>query len=149
MLLVPNLKYSQIWSFYLPLILCIISIIGSILFIFSFIKIPSLRINLGKLILIITIIETIFSAFILFSLFYTQNSITVPENRKIIIFTNSGHECIAIGFIFSFCLWNYFFLNFFLCHNLRISFLSNLDNFKLRFKFSNLYWLIIKNFPLN
>ena len=133
MLQALSLKYQEILTYYAPLILSILSLLGSCLLIISFIKFPRLRINLGKLIIFITIIEGNISWMIIFSLFYSDTIKNIPIYRSIIIFADKDIICQIFGSFFTFCLWNYFFFYFFICHNLRISFLSNFDNFKQRF----------------
>lgn len=111
----------HIFTFYLPLFFCVVSIIGGVIFIITHFKFVRMRLYSGRLFLHVTIIQIALSLVFGLSLFYmtvdqqvaTQNE---SDNHTLFI-VNQGESVLfgVIGFHISIC---YFLYHFFISHNL-------------------------------
>lgn len=102
-LILISSSFSFILSFYIPLVFCILSLLSLILFLFTYIRHERLRVNSGKIIFILVIVQLFLTSQFLASLFY--------EIKKTVIFF-----CLSIAT--NFLIYLFLGLHLALAHNL-------------------------------
>lgn len=103
--MIISLSDSRVIEYIIPIIFCIISIVCSLISILTYHKYKKLRINAGKVVFVLIILEFILSCFFFASVFYET------YNEKAIF-------CQVLGGFTNFFIMEYYLFNFALCHNL-------------------------------
>ena len=128
------LNVPDTFQFYIPFALSTLSLISTILILFTFIRFPRLRLNSGKMVLFIVICELNMHWLILLSLNYTKKEDKCFDSGH--AFEIKSSECYIFGYFFIFFQWCYIIMNAFIIHNLYyvLNFAGDNDNFHQRFK---------------
>jgi len=132
-------RLYEIFTYYLPLIFCSLSILGAIIIIITYAKFLRMRIYVGKAFLHTSIVQLMLSLLFLFSLYYKSEEQMedpdYPEPNHFYIVIDKTWGTIIGGIEVHVSLCHYLY-HFFISHNLYYSFMKSQQglNFKRRFK---------------
>lgn len=123
------LSIPSILYLYIPFTLSTLSIITSLLILFTFFRFPRLRLNSGKMVLYIVVCELNMHWLILLALLYKTQVQSSCQSSFII----KEDACSVLGLFFMFFQLGYISMNGFLVHNLYCVLNYRNENFKARF----------------
>lgn len=103
--MILTLSDHRVIEYIIPIMFCVVSITCSIISILTYHKYKKLRINAGKVVFVLVVLEFILSCFFFASVFYETTN-------------QEATFCQIVGGFTNFFIIEYYLFNFALCHNL-------------------------------